>query len=583
MRNNRSAGKKIIRESFARLLLLNIFVLMAANISCFVDNIVISKYLGTQALAAVGYFSPLSVVTGIAFVVILGSATLCGNFIGSGQQRKVHSLFTTAFIAISVFFAAVSLGSALARDPLASLLGARDEAQRLLGEYLLGYMPGVVFAALNSLLMSLSSYNNEINRSYAATAVMFFTNLLADILLVEPMGIFGVGLASTLSAIASFAILLPAFLKDKQTIHLERGAFDAGLLLQALKRGLPALLFSVGLLVKNSLLNYTLTEYTGYEGVAVVGLLGSVCAITGSLSGGCTNAYSTLASLSYGEEDREGFIDTFRIACRTGLIITAALVAALAALSVPLSSFFFETGSGAWKLSKNMFVLGFLFFPLNVVFNLLLNSYKAQGRMALVNVVSFAETAVIGVLALIAVPRMGVDAAWLANTWSDIIALAVILVSVFVWKGGARFSLSALLKLPERFGARPGEYAEFTAATQADVVAVSEAVVTHCESRGVDRRKAFLTGLCVEEIMGNVLQHGAMGKKHYHVNVRVVCKDELTIRIRDDCRKFDPRERMEMHSPETPEKNIGLRMVAGLASNIDYYNNAGINTLIIKI
>lgn len=37
-----------------------------------------------------------------------------------------------------------------------------------------------------------------------------------------------------------------------------------------------------------------------------------------------------------------------------------------------------------------------------------------------------------------------------------------------------------------------------------------------------------------------------------------------------------------IHSEEA-EKNIGLRMVSKLASSIDYFNNAGINTLIIKI
>ena len=40
---------------------------------------------------------------------------------------------------------------------------------------------------------------------------------------------------------------------------------------------------------------------------------------------------------------------------------------------------------------------------------------------------------------------------------------------------------------------------------------------------------------------------------------------------------------MNQFNPDSPEKNIGLRMVAKLASYVDYYNNAGINTLIMKI
>ncbi len=60
-------------------------------------------------------------------------------------------------------------------------------------------------------------------------------------------------------------------------------------------------------------------------------------------------------------------------------------------------------------------------------------------------------------------------------------------------------------------------------------------------------------------------------------------RDDLTIRIRDNCREFDPRKRLAMFEPEQPEKNIGLRIVAGLAKQMDYYNTAGVNTLLIKL
>ena len=81
----------------------------------------------------------------------------------------------------------------------------------------------------------------------------------------------------------------------------------------------------------------------------------------------------------------------------------------------------------------------------------------------------------------------------------------------------------------------------------------------------------------------NVLQHGFKSGGSYSADVRVVCRDDLTIRIRDNCREFDPRKRLAMFEPEQPEKNIGLRIVAGLAKQMDYYNTAGVNTLLIKL
>ena len=99
----------------------------------------------------------------------------------------------------------------------------------------------------------------------------------------------------------------------------------------------------------------------------------------------------------------------------------------------------------------------------------------------------------------------------------------------------------------------------------------------------MDARTSFWAGLCVEEITGNIFEHGTSRGKHIQADVRIVCKNDLTIRVQDDCHKFDPRKRMNMFSPDTPENNIGLRMVAKLASYVDYYNNAGINILIMKI
>ena len=273
----------------------------------------------------------------------------------------------------------------------------------------------------------------------------------------------------------------------------------------------------------------------------------------------------------------------YHIALRIGTLSTAVLVAAMAILAAPLSSFFFQAGSSVWRLCRNMFSLGFMFFPINVIINLLMNGYKAQGRMTLVNVMSFVETAMTGVFAAMTVPCFGAIAAWLANTFSDLLALAILLVSAFMLKGRVSLKADDLLKLSDNFGADRDEFVELAATTMGDVTVISEAVIAFCKSRGVSEKNAFLTGLCVEELLRNVFQHSAIGTSRCNVNARVVCKGELTIRIQDDCRKFDPRERMNMYNPDSPEKNIGLRMVAKLASGIDYYNNAGINTLIIKI
>ena len=116
-----------------------------------------------------------------------------------------------------------------------------------------------------------------------------------------------------------------------------------------------------------------------------------------------------------------------------------------------------------------------------------------------------------------------------------------------------------------------------------DVTEVSGSVVNFCRERDVSSRTAFFAGICVEEMAKNIIQHGSQPGKNNYVDVRIVIQEELAILIRDNCPEFDPRKRMEMFHPESPEQNIGIRLTAGLARQVDYYNNAGVNTLLMKL
>ena len=57
----------------------------------------------------------------------------------------------------------------------------------------------------------------------------------------------------------------------------------------------------------------------------------------------------------------------------------------------------------------------------------------------------------------------------------------------------------------------------------------------------------------------------------------------VMLRIKDDCVPFDPGTRKELRDPSDPAKNIGIRMIVRMTEEVFYQNNAGINTLLIRI
>ena len=112
-----------------------------------------------------------------------------------------------------------------------------------------------------------------------------------------------------------------------------------------------------------------------------------------------------------------------------------------------------------------------------------------------------------------------------------------------------------------------------------------EEITAFCLGKGVDRRRANLAGLAMEEMAGNVVDHGfTKDKKKHTVDVRVVHKDDQVIlRIKDDCVPFDPGERQKIAESDDITKNIGIRMIFKIAGDIQYQNILGMNVLTIRI
>ena len=72
-------------------------------------------------------------------------------------------------------------------------------------------------------------------------------------------------------------------------------------------------------------------------------------------------------------------------------------------------------------------------------------------------------------------------------------------------------------------------------------------------------------------------------KKH-DMDVRVVStKNGVLLRIKDDCRAFNPVEMNQIFNPDDPSKNIGIRMISKIADEFSYQNTFGLNVLTIVI
>ena len=138
--------------------------------------------------------------------------------------------------------------------------------------------------------------------------------------------------------------------------------------------------------------------------------------------------------------------------------------------------------------------------------------------------------------------------------------------------------------IPDDFGVTEEERMDLSIDTIEEVVNVAERVQAFCAKRGIDSRRSYFAALALEEMAGNVVEHGfTKDRKNHSVDIRVVHKDDdVILRIKDDCVAFDPKKRTGLNADD-PAKNVGIRMIYKMTDRIQYQNILGMNVLTIRI
>ena len=112
-----------------------------------IDGIVISRFLGTEAMAAFQIVMPLTMLNSVLGLMFsTGLQTHCSNCLGAGRMDDAKSYFTVTMIGLLPIALLFAVGVWLFAEPLVTLLGASGDSAYLAGEaadYLHGVAPAL--------------------------------------------------------------------------------------------------------------------------------------------------------------------------------------------------------------------------------------------------------------------------------------------------------------------------------------------------------------------------------------------------------------------------------------------------------
>ena len=577
----------MIRKLVKQMLSAQISSALAVSLCLLVDNIMIGRFYQEQGMAAYTLANPLLLSIGaIGTLLSAGVQVACGKSLGSGSGKETNAAYSSAVAfgaVVSVLFmvAVLLFAPFLARAMGAGTAGTLFEMTR---GYLRGFCigaPGCMGALVLIPFLQMAGKNRLL---IAAVLTMTVTDIAMDLLngLVFHGGMFGMGLASSVSYYAAIAIVGVYFLSKNCVFRFAARQISKRKIAELFRGGIPAGFNMASAVLLVFVLNRILRATGGSSALAAFAVITSLGNAANCITTGVGGVSLTLSGIFFHEEDRTALCTLIRSLCRYGAVLGLGMGIFLAAAAPVLVSLFIQnTGE-----TQRMAVLGLRLFAAGMIpcsiNNALKNAYQGTKRVFLTVMISMLEGTFFPALAgFIFSWFMGVTGVWLYFFAGESLTLLFIAVLVSVVTKKRPWQDGAALLLKKDFDVPPDRLLEMDIHSMQDVAVAAERAEAFCRSRGQSGKVSNHIALCIEEMAANTIQYGfAKDGKHHDLSVRLLQKEEdLVIRFRDDCGAFDP----VNYIPKDGEDGLGIRLIRAFARDVRYTYALNLNNLCIRI
>lgn len=581
---------KLIHKLFLTLLPIQALAVGLPAINSLLNSFIIGNFISAEALAAVGFAGPLQfILLAINSTIAIGAQMYCGNCLGNGDRKGVLKSFNSAFFLCIVFGVTVSALCGFFPKQIAVVIGASEESLADTADYIRGLSFGMTFSMLSACVLSFLQMDRAGKLSSASVTVMLILNIGINLLnvFVLKLGLFGVGLSTSIANIASVLLCLPYFAFRSKSFRFSLKSVTANTVGRILYLGIPSAVAPVGFALRDSIVNRILFALGGTVAMSAVAIAISLSNCIGStIEGGYSGSANLLSSVLVGERDSDSLRKLPHTMIRSICYIYFIAYALLFAFARPLALLFGAEPENIGVYVTAVRVLN-LWYLSNSFKTPTICIYRAMGLVKTVSIL-YALNAFAFPVSFVLATRglLGASAVFAMPLASEVLLVAAYIVYYVMKTHGVPKSLFDITHIPDSLSAAPEDRLSATVQTTEEATALSQKVVDFCRSKGLPSRTAYFCGLCLEEMTVDTILHGfTRGKPgQYSIDLRVIYEDGgVSVMLRDDCPNFDPTEWLKLYAPEDPSRSIGIRMVSEIAEEMNYVSTVGLNVLTIKL
>lgn len=578
--------KSNIKKLFSKLFLTHLFLNITNCLCRIASGYIAGNLLDSIALSCSSIVSPYnSIVFGIATIHSTAGEILCGKYMGVGDKKSINKTFTNSVIVTFIVGVILTALSLIFTKPLLTLLGATQQIISAATSYFQAYSLGIVPILLMPVLASFLHMEDEGKYVTISVVLLAVSYAIFGFLFIKvfELSYFGFGLTNSLSQTITVLFLLARLYKNRNQISLDIKHLNIKFILNMYSLGISA--GTAGMMVgfRNIVLNKVWMETGGAIALATYSVIASsVCLLDAVVTSTLETCIIT-SSIFVGERNNGDLTNLIKILFTRVWPIYLVLVI-IQDTSAPYICSFFSNDNAVIELSITFMRLYLCSTIFEIISTPLISIYTVLDHKKFANIFNILHCLIIHPIFAMSFKKLfGLYTVSYGYIFTEVISLIILIVFTCIKQKKLINKFSDFVLFKENYDVP--KYS-ITISEENEVVNISKDIIDFCESNNIEPRRSKITGLCIEEMVINIFEHGFTKKetKNKKVDVFLLVENEtVSIRIRDNSIAFDPTSRNTIFNPEDPCKNIGIRTVSKLSKEMTYQNMFGFNNMIIKI
>lgn len=326
-----------------------------------VDNIIVGRYVSTDALAAVGNVGSISsFVVGASLGLTSGFTIPIAQAFGANDRKRLN-LYTASSVKVSLIagICTIIFGEILSY-PLLRAIGTPNEIIKMSASYINVLYLGVPFQMLSSNFTAISRAVGESRKPLYFHIVSVIVNFFLDLLFVKHFawGVEGAAGATLISQALAMVLTGAYVFKFNQNISVTKSDFKPNIkvALEQIKLGIPVSLqftiTSVGSMCLQGAVN-------GFGANVIAGFTaaGKVENLTNIPMSGLGVATQTFVGQNYGAKNYDRIVKSVHKIFVLDLIVSVAMSITLYAIGEPLVSLFSTEVNNEMMFAAKRYIL----------------------------------------------------------------------------------------------------------------------------------------------------------------------------------------------------------------------------------